>query len=99
LAQAIIGGHVNMVSFLIDKFHAEADFKDESLRTPLSYAAEEGRRALVDFLIHRDDVDLNSQDSQSCTPLHYATKMCHLEVVRLLLQLPTIQPDLPDNGR
>ena len=45
------------------------ELNDESDRTALLIAAEEGQEAVVRLLIGRDGVDINAQDEDGRTPL------------------------------
>jgi ankyrin repeat protein len=70
---------------LLENGH-DPNFKDSHNRTPLSYAAENGREAVVKLLLTKNGLDLNSTDAiYGQTPLSLAAEKGHEEVVRLLL--------------
>ena len=60
------------------------DLKDHQGRTPLSWAAQEGRLSIVELLI-QGGADLDGTDSRGNTPLHRAAENGHEAVARLLI--------------
>ncbi|OBT54158.1 hypothetical protein VE04_10305 [Pseudogymnoascus sp. 24MN13] len=79
---------------------------DNSGRTPLSRAAEDGSEAVVKLLIERDDVDANSEDNSGQTPLWWAIDSYHIveeseqeAVVKLLLERNVIPDSKNEDGR
>ena len=63
------------------------DQKDETDRTPLSWAAEYGHEPVVRMLIEREEVDINSKDNRyEKTPLSWAAEKGHEAVVQLLIK-------------
>ena len=65
---------------------AELETKDNSGRTPLSYAAEKGHEAVVKLLLEKG-AELETKDtSYGQTPLSYAAEKGHEAVVKLLLE-------------
>ena len=60
------------------------DFRDYQDRTPLSWAAQEGRLSLVELLI-KGGADLDGIDGKGYTPLQRASENGHEAVVRLLI--------------
>ena len=63
------------------------DQKDETDRTPLSWAAEYGHESVVRMLIEREEVDINSKDNRyEKTPLSWAAEKGHEAVVQLLIK-------------
>jgi len=60
------------------------DEKDESGRTPLSYAAGGGHEDIVEILLD-GRAFIDSKDRESRTPLSHAARSGHKDVVRLLL--------------
>jgi uncharacterized protein len=53
-------------------------------RTPLHYAANEGRARDIELLIEAGS-NLNATDDNGCTPLHFAAQSGNIKVVALLL--------------
>ena len=86
-----LGG--NIVNF------CEVDLKDDSGRTPLSWAAGTGHEAVVRLLVERGGVDINSRDSQiTFTPLMFAAYNGHEAVVRLLVERDGVDINSRDIG-
>ena len=50
---------------------AKADSKDNSGRTPLSWAAGRGHKDVVKLLVERGDVEADSKDKYGQTPLSW----------------------------
>ena len=80
-------GNLSKVKSMVERGHNvnEKDEKDYGLyRTPLMYAAGEGKFHVVKYLItHGADVSETNDLKQ--TALHYASEYGHLKVVKLLL--------------
>ncbi|KAL7802862.1 ankyrin repeat-containing domain protein [Trichoderma afarasin] len=62
------------------------DLKDTCGRTPLSWAAQNGRIGVVARLLATRQVDADSKDKWRQTPLFYASANKHEDVVKLLLE-------------
>ena len=60
---------------------------DKGGRTPLSYAAERGRRGMVILLLEREEVNTDLTDKGGQTPLSYATSFRHLRCFELAARL------------
>jgi ankyrin repeat protein len=56
-------GVETVVQLLLDKA-AEADSKDNNSRTPLSWAAKNGYKAVVKFLLETSKIEADSKDSE-----------------------------------
>jgi ankyrin repeat protein len=52
-----------VVRLLVERDDVEVDSKDDYGRTPLSWAAERGHKAVVQLLVERVDVEVNSKDN------------------------------------
>ncbi|OCK95650.1 purine and uridine phosphorylase [Cenococcum geophilum 1.58] len=72
----------------------DADVGDSYGQTPLSYAAENGHKAVVRLLLAKDGVNVNSKDKYGQTPLSYAAKNGHEAVVQLLLGMDGVDAKL-----
>ena len=80
-------GNLLKVKSMVERGHDvnKKDKKDYGLyRTPLMYAAGEGRFDVVKYLIIHG-ADLNKTNDYEQTALHYASGYGHLNVVELLL--------------
>lgn len=64
--------------------HQDINCKDESGRTPLSWASEMGQVAVVRLLLAQEKVDVDSRDIFGRTPLLWATTKGHGDVIREL---------------
>ena len=93
-------GHNTVVRLLLEREDVQANLKDEDGRTPLSWAAGEGREAIVRLLLEREDVQADSKDEDGQTPLSWAVERGHEAIVRLLLEREDVQADSKDeDGR
>ena len=61
------------------------DLKDNTGRTPLSWAAEAGHAAIVQKLLMLAEVDVNSKNEDGKAPLSYAAECGNADVVQMLL--------------
>jgi ankyrin repeat protein/nucleoside phosphorylase len=66
--------------------HSDANTRDQSGRTVLSYAAEAGHRAMVTVLLESYGADVNIVDEIGRTPLSYAAEYGRDSIVKLLLE-------------
>ncbi|KAI9005417.1 ankyrin repeat-containing domain protein [Gaertneriomyces semiglobifer] len=89
-------GHWDLVKFLL---HAGVDTSalDTSENTALHYAAGYGWPDVVRLLIDVGDADVNVANNWKYTPLMVADMKGHMEVVRLLLSLPSVGVNHCDN--
>ena len=79
---------------------AHMNMKDDSNRTPLSWAAEYGHESIVQMLIETDDIAINASDKGRRTPLSWAAGTNQEAVVRLLIECDDINIDAKDmDGR
>jgi ankyrin repeat protein len=88
---AFFGMKVTADSLL--KNGAEADSKDSSGRTPLSWAAENGHEAVVKLLLGEEGVEVDSKDRSGQIPLSWAAGNGHEAVVKLLLEKEGVEVD------
>ena len=57
--------------------------KDESGRTPLHYACENGHVEVVKYILDQIE-DKNPRDKWGRPPLWYAAKFCHVDVLKCI---------------
>ncbi|KAL7790671.1 ankyrin repeat-containing domain protein [Trichoderma afarasin] len=85
-------GEVEILEILLPEFdedlRSKSNIQDHDGRTPLSRAAEKGRRAAVFFLMQRD-ADVNLADRDGRTPLWVAVENGHEGVVKDLVSVDT----------
>lgn len=62
------------------------NLNDSYGRTPLWYAAANGREAIVRLLLDTDNIDINAKDDNGRTPLLYAAWCGHEAIVKLIPQ-------------
>jgi hypothetical protein len=75
-----------VVQILLEEPDVNIDAKDNSGRTPLSWAAGGGHEAVVKLLLATGNADVNSKDRvDGRTPLSWAAENRHAAVVKLLL--------------
>ncbi|PVH71069.1 hypothetical protein DL98DRAFT_597280 [Cadophora sp. DSE1049] len=101
-------GNEVVLAFYLKK-GVDADSKDKDGRTPLWWAAWNGRGAVVKLLLATEGVDADSKDTNGRTPLSWAawngrlswaTENGHEAVVKLLLATEGVDADSKDtNGR
>jgi hypothetical protein len=89
-------GHKVVVKLLLETGKVEADSKDEDGRTPLSWAASNGREAIVKLLLKTGKVEADSKDEDGRTPLWWAASSGREAIVKLLLETGKVKADLKD---
>ncbi|KAF1957574.1 ankyrin, partial [Byssothecium circinans] len=75
---------VAVVKLLLEVGKANVVLKDNHERTPLHWAAQNGREAMVKVLFNTGRVSVNSKDKNGWTPLSLAVQNGHEAVVQLL---------------
>ena len=101
LAQKFSGIHAAAYFGLMVYLHKVKNhihLRDESGRTPLSWAAEYGHESIVQMLIEQEDIDINSKDESGCTSLMYAASSGHEAIVRLLIDRDDIDINAKDES-
>ncbi|KFX88524.1 hypothetical protein V490_07578 [Pseudogymnoascus sp. VKM F-3557] len=74
---------------LLRKGH-NPDSKDDTGRTPLSWAALCGHMGVVGILLATPGVDINSKNIEDNTPLSLAVRNRHKDIMQLLLATPGV---------
>ncbi|KAK7421105.1 hypothetical protein QQZ08_010109 [Neonectria magnoliae] len=74
----------------------EINSRDDSGRTPLSYAAEQGHEGVVEQMIATGEADVNSRDDSGRMPLSYAVERGWEGAVRQLLKTTNVDINTPD---
>ncbi|PGH14051.1 hypothetical protein AJ80_06055 [Polytolypa hystricis UAMH7299] len=89
-------------SILVDtllELGADVDHKDDKFkRTPLSYAAEKGRKLSMEVLLEAG-ANPNSKGADGKTPLHHAAACGHFEICKMLLQLDRVTVCVQDERK
>jgi len=89
-------GLERVMTTLLENGH-DSDSKDGGNRTPLSWAAGNGHKAVVKLLLAKDGVDPDCKDTEyGLTPLSWAAVNGHEAVVKLLLAKGCVDPDCKD---
>ncbi|EGX47525.1 hypothetical protein AOL_s00083g334 [Orbilia oligospora ATCC 24927] len=96
LFSATSKGQEPVLEFLLKTDKVDPDSRDESERTPLSYAAEWGREGIVEKLLETGKVNPNLRDKSGTTPLLYAAARGQEGTVKILLERGKVDPDLGD---
>lgn len=74
------------VKRLLNEKSVEANYADQSMRTPLHLAAALGRSRILELLATSDAYsNVNPKDSDMLTPLHLACRYNHIEAVEVLV--------------
>ena len=85
LSYVAVRGDEVILTFLCALGKLDVESKDRSGRTPLSWAAENGREAVVKLLLEKG-AELETKSSSNLTPLLQAAENGHEAVVKLLLE-------------
>ncbi|KAJ5377952.1 uncharacterized protein N7496_005361 [Penicillium cataractarum] len=76
--------HIYNGEDLTEGLNNRKDMKAYGRLTPLTWAAQEGRKSIVELLLLQD-VDINEEDWKMFTPLVRAITHCHEEIATLLI--------------
>ncbi|KAF3088587.1 hypothetical protein TWF102_004963 [Orbilia oligospora] len=96
LFSAASKGQEPVLELLLKTGKVDPDSRDESERTPLSYAAAWGREGIVERLLETGKVDPSFRGKNGVTPLLRAAAGGHEGIVKLLLERGKVNPDLRD---
>ena len=91
-------GIVELVTVLINDQGYGVDQQDCTGRTPLTWAARNGREGVVKLLLERENVDPNLVDTNGNGPLGCAAANGHEGVVKLLLKRENVDPNFADTN-
>jgi len=99
LHRACLGGHGEIVRFLVEVDNRALLAQDTNGPTPLIHAATIGHEAIVRLLLWKGGVDANAQTRCGETALIRAAGNGHQAVVRLLLERDDVDANAPsENG-
>jgi len=89
---------------LLERADVISENPDNRGRTPLSYAAHGGNKAVVKLLLGREEVNPDYPDNDGRTPLSYAAEGVfwrgigvYAQVVKMLLERADVISEKPDN--
>jgi len=88
-----LGKTAQIISALSGRKYVNPDKPDDCGRTPLSWAAKNGRDRAVKLLLEREGVSPDRPDNYGQTPLSCAAYNGHDGVVKLLLEREDVSPD------
>ena len=91
---AVRDDSMDVVSFLLSHPAMRLNGSDSEGQTLAHIAARWNRDEILKLLVQSGQVDVNQRDKYQSTPLTIATELGHLEVVRVLLADPNLQPNL-----
>lgn len=85
LVKSIKTKDIQSIRILFEEVPCYVNYANETLRTPLHYAALYGYLKAVKHLFHKGAI-LDSQDCEGHSPLHYAAKEGHLKIAKFFLK-------------
>uniref|UniRef100_A0A0K0FB63 Inversin (inferred by orthology to a human protein) n=1 Tax=Strongyloides venezuelensis TaxID=75913 RepID=A0A0K0FB63_STRVS len=71
---AVLANNINGVKILLEECKISTEIYDEDARTPLHYAAQNGRVEIVELLL-KSGARYNACDEYRATPVHYAAEI------------------------
>lgn len=84
LTCAIMGGHDELVQWLIDLGTQSVNTATTEGLTPMHFAARHGRVHIMAMLMKAGCTTLNAMDARGCTPMHLAMTSQSVNVVRFI---------------
>jgi len=87
---------ISLVSAILNdrkQYNVDANLKDKTDQTPLSWAAREGHEAVVKLLLAQPNVEADSKDVLGHTPLSLTALSGHEAMVKLLLAQSDVEAD------
>ena len=82
---ACLGGHLNVVKYLITEMKCNPESSGYKGQTPLNEACRSGRMDIIKYLITEQDCDPAVTDNYGNMPIHFACGHGHLNVVKYLI--------------
>jgi serine/threonine protein kinase len=91
LLEAIREGRLELVRYLVEKYSADVNMKDNDGETALMWAASYRHVDVVRYLVEECSADVNTRDNEAHTALRIASDRGYNDIVRLLT--PFAQPN------
>ena len=91
-------GHVEIVKILLPHDPRQLNSEDFTKQAPLHKAARQGRRAVVEYLLSVDGVRVDPEDQDGWRPLMQAIGKEDVDIVRMLLAKPSVDPNVSLKG-
>ncbi|CAN2103767.1 ankyrin repeat domain-containing protein [Wolbachia pipientis] len=85
LSNAVVENNIDKVKESIRR-GADVNTKVKNGRTPLHYAAQEGKLDVVKYLVEEKHADVNANDNDGFIPLHYAAAHGNLRLVKYMVE-------------
>ncbi|KAI1876103.1 uncharacterized protein JN550_001599 [Neoarthrinium moseri] len=85
LMYAAFKGHYQIVSILLNRFHADSSTKDSCGRNALHYAVKSGHETVIRELVRHNPDLLNAGDHNGYTSFHIGILTGRIEIIRVLL--------------
>ena len=95
--EAVNGGSITMIKYLMETKGMNVDCKGESGRTPLMIASSIGEYDVAKYLLDHG-ADVNAKDSTGTTAIIYASYYNYLPIVELLIERKADVNALRENG-
>ncbi|XP_046341653.2 ankyrin repeat domain-containing protein 17-like [Haliotis rufescens] len=89
---ACVGGHVDIVSRVLEQDKLDINSRGQCSRTPLMVAASLGHKQIFDLLVNKG-ADTTLGDFHSNNILHLACEGEHLEIVQYILKEKMVDPN------